>query len=64
MLLTFSRLMQDEDVAYLDIRFVDPRGRMLHVTIINDMVDEDFLEEGFMFDGSSVPGWKGSKRPT
>ncbi|MCC1481241.1 type I glutamate--ammonia ligase [Roseibaca sp. Y0-43] len=53
------KLMKEEDVAYLDIRFVDPRGRMLHVTIINDMVDEDFLEEGFMFDGSSVPGWKG-----
>jgi glutamine synthetase len=51
--------MKDEDVACLDIRFVDPRGRMLHVTIINDLVDEDFLEEGFMFDGSSVPGWKG-----
>ncbi len=53
------KLMKDEDVAYLDIRFVDPRGRMLHVTIVNDLVDEDFLEEGFMFDGSSVPGWKG-----
>ncbi|MGY6549984.1 MAG: type I glutamate--ammonia ligase [Roseinatronobacter sp.] len=52
-------LMKDEDAAYLDIRFVDPRGRMLHVTIVNDLVDEDFLEEGFMFDGSSVPGWKG-----
>ena len=23
-----------------------------------DLVDEDFLEEGFMFDGSSVAGWK------
>ncbi len=53
------KLMNDEDIAYLDIRFVDPRGRMLHVTIISDLVDEDFLEEGFMFDGSSVPGWKG-----
>ncbi len=53
------KLMTDEDIAYLDIRFVDPRGRMLHVTIVGDLVDEDFLEEGFMFDGSSVPGWKG-----
>ncbi|MDD7971202.1 type I glutamate--ammonia ligase [Roseinatronobacter alkalisoli] len=53
------KLMQDEDIAYLDIRFTDPRGRMLHVTIVGDLVDEDFLEEGFMFDGSSVPGWKG-----
>ena len=23
-----------------------------------DQVDEDFLEEGFMFDGSSIAGWK------
>ena len=23
-----------------------------------DLVDEDFLEEGFMFDGSSIAGWK------
>jgi glutamine synthetase len=53
------KLMKDEDIAYLDIRFTDPRGRMLHVTIVGDLVDEDFLEEGFMFDGSSVPGWKG-----
>ncbi|MFN4057746.1 MAG: type I glutamate--ammonia ligase [Roseinatronobacter sp.] len=52
-------LMKEEDAAYLDIRFVDPRGRMLHVTIVGDLVDEDFLDEGFMFDGSSVPGWKG-----
>ncbi|MCC5958097.1 MAG: type I glutamate--ammonia ligase [Rhodobacteraceae bacterium] len=53
------KLIKDEDIAYLDIRFTDPRGRMLHVTIVGDLVDEDFLEEGFMFDGSSVPGWKG-----
>ncbi len=53
------KMMSDEEIAYLDIRFVDPRGRMLHVTVVNDLVDEDFLEEGFMFDGSSVPGWKG-----
>lgn len=53
------KLMKDDEIAYLDIRFVDPRGRMLHVTIVGDLVDEDFLEEGFMFDGSSVPGWKG-----
>ena len=59
MLLTFSKIDSQTRCRYLDIRFVDPRGRMLHVTIINDIVDEDFLEEGFMFDGSSVPGWKG-----
>jgi glutamine synthetase len=29
-----------------------------HVTVIADLVDEDFIEEGFMFDGSSIAGWK------
>ena len=48
----------DEDIQYVDIRFTDPRGRMQHVTVINDEIDEDFLEDGMMFDGSSIAGWK------
>ncbi|WP_238364662.1 type I glutamate--ammonia ligase [Mesobacterium pallidum] len=52
------KLMKDEDVAYVDIRFTDPRGKLQHVTVMADLVDEDFLEEGFMFDGSSIAGWK------
>jgi glutamine synthetase len=52
------KMIADEDVAYVDIRFTDPRGKLQHVTVIADLVDEDFLEEGFMFDGSSVAGWK------
>jgi len=50
--------LKDEDVAYVDIRFTDTRGKLQHVTVDVDIVDEDFLEEGFMFDGSSVAGWK------
>jgi len=52
------KLIQDEDVEYVDIRFTDPRGRLQHVTLCADLVDEDFFEEGFMFDGSSIAGWK------
>jgi glutamine synthetase len=52
------KMIQDEDVAYVDIRFTDPRGKLQHVTLMEDQVDEDFLEEGFMFDGSSIAGWK------
>ena len=52
------KLMKDEEVAYVDIRFTDPRGKLQHVTLMEDQVDEDFLEEGFMFDGSSIAGWK------
>ncbi|MCJ8139285.1 type I glutamate--ammonia ligase [Falsirhodobacter halotolerans] len=51
-------LMQDEEVEYVDIRFTDPKGKLQHVTLVADLVDEDFFEEGFMFDGSSIAGWK------
>ncbi|MFU8776892.1 MAG: type I glutamate--ammonia ligase [Roseovarius sp.] len=52
------KLIKDEDVDYVDIRFTDVRGKLQHVTIVADLVDEDFIEEGFMFDGSSIAGWK------
>ena len=52
------KLIKDEDIEYVDIRFTDTRGKLQHVTVVADLVDEDFLEEGFMFDGSSVAGWK------
>jgi len=52
------QMIKDEEAAYVDIRFTDTRGKLQHVTVDVDLVDEDFLEEGFMFDGSSVAGWK------
>ena len=52
------KMIKDEDAEYVDIRFTDPRGKLQHVTVMADQVDEDFLEEGFMFDGSSIAGWK------
>ena len=52
------KLIADEEIAYVDIRFTDPRGKLQHVTVCSDLVDEDFLDEGFMFDGSSIAGWK------
>ncbi|PLS20616.1 type I glutamate--ammonia ligase [Neptunicoccus cionae] len=52
------KLIADEDVAYVDVRFTDPRGKLQHVTVIIDEIDEEWFEEGFMFDGSSIAGWK------
>jgi len=52
------KLIKDEDVEFVDLRFTDPRGKLQHVTFDVDMVDEDFFEEGSMFDGSSIAGWK------
>lgn len=52
------KTIQNEDIAYVDLRFTDPRGKLQHVTVMSDQVDNDFLENGFMFDGSSIAGWK------
>jgi glutamine synthetase len=52
------KLIAEEDVAYVDVRFTDPRGKLQHVTLIVDEINEDFFEDGFMFDGSSIAGWK------
>ena len=51
-------MIKEHDVQYVDIRFTDPRGKLQHITMIKDEVDADFLEEGLMFDGSSIAGWK------
>ena len=50
--------IKDDEIAYVDLRFTDPRGKMQHVTAISDVIDEDWAEEGWMFDGSSIAGWK------
>src|SRR3546814_10106193 len=51
-------LIEEGDVKYVDLRFTDPRGKVLHVRQHVRTIDEDSLVEGFMFDGSSIAGWK------
>ena len=50
--------LHDEDIKYVDLRFTDPRGKLQHVTFDRSEVNEDFFEDGVMFDGSSIAGWK------
>ncbi|ESQ77010.1 type I glutamate--ammonia ligase [Asticcacaulis sp. YBE204] len=52
------KLIKEKDVKYVDVRFTDVRGKMQHVTFDIDLVDEEFLTDGTMFDGSSIAGWK------
>jgi len=51
-------MIKENDVSYVDLRFTDPRGKMQHVTQHIDTIDPETLAEGFMFDGSSIAGWK------
>lgn len=52
------KLIQENDVKFVDFRFCDTRGKEQHVTFPAHTIDEDTFEEGNMFDGSSIAGWK------
>jgi glutamine synthetase len=52
-------MIKENDVKYVDFRFTDTHGKEQHVTVPTSMVDADLFEEGKMFDGSSIAGWKG-----
>ena len=51
--------IKENDVKFVDLRFTDTKGKEQHVTIPVSQIDDDFFEEGKMFDGSSIAGWKG-----
>ena len=51
--------IKENDVKFIDLRFTDTKGKEQHVSIPHHQVDEDFFEDGKMFDGSSIAGWKG-----
>ncbi len=52
------KMIKENDVKYVDLRFTDPRGKWQHVTFDITMIDEEIFAEGTMFDGSSIAGWK------
>ncbi len=51
-------LIQEKEVEWVDLRFTDPKGKWQHLTMSAALLDEDQLEDGLMFDGSSIEGWK------
>ncbi|MEZ5581995.1 MAG: glutamate--ammonia ligase [Candidatus Competibacteraceae bacterium] len=53
------KLIEEKDVKFVDYRFTDTRGKEQHVTVPAKFFSEDIFEEGKMFDGSSIAGWKG-----
>ncbi|MCR3719668.1 MULTISPECIES: type I glutamate--ammonia ligase [Prauserella salsuginis group] len=52
------RLIADEDVQFIDVRFCDLPGIMQHFTVPAKSFDADAFEEGLAFDGSSVRGFQ------
>ncbi|MBA3564676.1 MAG: glutamate--ammonia ligase [Gammaproteobacteria bacterium] len=52
------REIKDNEVKFVDLRFTDSKGKEQHVTVPTRVIDDDFFEDGKMFDGSSIAGWK------
>ena len=56
---TVEKLIKDNKVDFVDLRFADVRGVQHHVTFPVNIVEPSLFEDGKMFDGSSIAGWKG-----
>ena len=53
------KMIKDEEVKFVDFRFTDTIGKEQHVSVPAHTIKEDVFEDGKMFDGSSISGWKG-----
>jgi len=53
------KMIKDNEVKFVDLRFTDTLGKEQHVSLPVSQVDEDMFTDGKMFDGSSIAGWKG-----
>ncbi len=52
-------ILKEKEVKFVDLRFTDTRGKEQHVSVPAHTIDQSFFEDGKMFDGSSIAGWKG-----
>ena len=52
------KMIKEQEIEWVDLRFTDPKGKWQHLTMVAGVVGEDELTDGFMFDGSSIEGWK------
>lgn len=53
------KMIEENGVKFVDLRLTDTRGKEQHVSVPSHIVDEAFFEDGKMFDGSSIAGWRG-----
>ncbi len=53
------KMIEENGVKFVDFRFTDTHGKEQHVSVPAKTVEDITFEEGKMFDGSSISGWKG-----
>ncbi|KST64468.1 type I glutamate--ammonia ligase [Mastigocoleus testarum] len=52
------KMIQDQNIQMIDLKFIDMPGIWQHLTVYQDQIDESSFTEGVPFDGSSIRGWK------
>lgn len=52
------KMIKDNEVEFVDLRFTDLRGKEQHVTLPAHKIDDNFFKYGKAFDGSSIAGWQ------
>uniref|UniRef100_UPI0019D1D51F glutamine synthetase beta-grasp domain-containing protein n=2 Tax=unclassified Mycobacterium TaxID=2642494 RepID=UPI0019D1D51F len=52
------KLIADEQIDYVDVRFCDLPGVMQHLSIPASALDKAAFEDGLAFDGSSIRGFQ------
>ncbi|AEY00295.1 glutamine synthetase [Oceanimonas sp. GK1] len=55
---TVMDMIKEHDVKFVDLRFTDIKGKEQHISLPVNQINDDFFEEGKMFDGSSMSAWK------
>ena len=50
--------IKDEEIRFVDFRFMDFIGTWQHFAVPISSVDEDTFTDGLGFDGSSIRGWQ------
>ena len=51
-------LIKEHNIQFVDFRFTDPKGKWQHTAYSAKKVEKESFEDGIMFDGSSIAGWK------
>lgn len=54
----FIDFIRTKQVKFVDLRFTDIKGQEQHITIPHTQINNHFLKNGKIFDGSSFKGWK------
>ncbi len=53
-----KKMLAENQVEYVDLRFTDLRGKEHHVTLPQNKIDDAFFKYVKAFDGSSLCGFK------